>query len=481
MRNRLVLALVALVVSLATMTAPVQAQSSVPPAQELTHIVQPGETMFSIARRYGLSVNAIAHANGIADPWQIFAGQQLLIPGFGHAMGADTTIPYVVNAGDSLLSVATLYGTTWQELARMNHLISPGVVHVGQVILVPTVTAHLLDGSVVDSTLRLGTRNVIRDNDTLFRIALRYGVSTWTLAAISNVPNPVLLHPGQEVIVPGDGTGMLPQPFSAVRITPLPVHQGQTMMIAVDTAAPVYVEGAVFEQALEFVEEEGIHYAFVGVHVFADPGLYDLDITAVDSDGRRTSLTTRVVVTEGQFAYERIDLPASREGLLDPYVVADERDRLDLVLYLVTPARQWAGVFQKPAAGAVSSYFGSHRSVNGGPYTTFHSGIDFRSPTGTPVYAAGAGTVVLVEPLAICGNTIILDHGLGVMTGYCHLSAMDVQVGQQVAAGQLIGKVGNTGRSTGAHLHWEVWVRGTSVDGFQWLDGFGVIPDVVPE
>jgi len=133
--------------------------------------------------------------------------------------------------------------------------------------------------------------------------------------------------------------------------------------------------------------------------------------------------------------------------------------------------------FQRPCVGSISAYFGARRSYNGGPYTSYHSGVDFRAPGGTPVYAPAAGTVVLAEPLALWGNGVVIDHGWGVLTGYGHLSTIEVQVGQQVMQGELVGKVGNTGLSTGAHLHWEVWVGETSVNGLQWLEEFYTWPE----
>jgi len=85
--------------------------------------------------------------------------------------------------------------------------------------------------------------------------------------------------------------------------------------------------------------------------------------------------------------------------------------------------------------------------------------------------------VVLAEPMTMLGNAIVIDHGWGLLTGYWHLSSIEVQVGQQVAPGDLIGRVGSTGLSTGAHLHWEMWVSGTPVDGLQWLEGFSPWPE----
>jgi murein DD-endopeptidase MepM/ murein hydrolase activator NlpD len=241
-------------------------------------------------------------------------------------------------------------------------------------------------------------------------------------------------------------------------------------MISVHTAEPVALEGRLFDQDVQFAEEAGVYYGLVGVHVFTEPGLYKLTLNAIGSDGESTALTTEIVVGEGRFGYERIDLPPERAVLLAPEIIAKERERLDTVRYSFSPERHWETPFERPCVGTISAYFGTHRAYNDGPYTSYHTGVDLRAPGGTPVYAPTRGTVVLAEPLTVRGNTILIDHGWGVLTGYWHLSSIDVQVGQFVEQGDMIGRVGNTGLSTGAHLHWETWIGGTSVDGLQWLE-----------
>jgi len=441
------------------------------------HIVQRGETLFSIAQRYGSTVDAITHANGIPDPRQVFAGQRLVIPGGEKDVSVEETVPYIVQAGDSLASIARRYCTTWQALVQVNGLLSPNSIYAGQVIQAPALDRLAGDEAAGFSPLSGGAVYVVRPDDTLFRVALRYGVSPWTLAAASHVANPALIYPGQELAVPGEELSLVPAPFAFVEVQPLPATQGTAMIIVVHTTEPVTLEGRLFEQGVRFAEEGGVYYGLVGVHVFAEPGLYELELTAVDGDGQSTAITTGVVVEAKRFYYERIDLPPSRDSLLDPAAIARDRERSDAVRYIFTPERLWTVPFQRPCAGSISAYFGSHRSYNGGPYTSYHSGVDFRAPRGTPVYAAAAGTVVLAEPMLLWGNAVVIDHGWGVLTGYGHLSTSEVQVGQRVAQGDLIGKVGNTGLSTGAHLHWETWVGGNSVDGLQWLDQFYAWPD----
>ena len=448
------------------------AQSSAPPLRTAVHIVQRGETMFSIAQRYGLTVDAVTHANGIPDPRQIYIGQRLEIPGGELEIAAKETTPYVVQAGDTLTAIARRHRTTWPILVQVNRLLSPDALYVGQIIQIPAATSPPM-GETEGGNYAV---HVVRPGDTLFRVALQYSVSPWTLAAESRVANPALIYPGQELVVPGQGSGLLPTPFVSVEVRPLPVYQGTTMVIAVRTTEPVTLRGRLFEREVRFGEEDGVYYGLVGVHVLTEPGLYELELSAVDGAEQSTEIAADIVVEAGSFGYERIDVSSS-SSLLDPAVVAAERERLDAIRQTFTGERGWGDVFQYPCRGPISSYFGSHRAYSNGPYTSYHSGVDFRAPGGTPVYAPAAGTVVMADSLQVRGNVIIIDHGWGVLTGYWHLSSLEAEVGQQVAQGDIVGKVGSTGLSTGAHLHWETWVGGISVDGLQWMEAFYSWPE----
>lgn len=129
-----------------------------------------------------------------------------------------------------------------------------------------------------------------------------------------------------------------------------------------------------------------------------------------------------------------------------------ERKRLAAVRAVDSDLPFFAEPFIWPARARISGVYGSQRILNGEPRAP-HLGLDIAAPTGTPVAAMGGGRVLLAMPLYFTGNTIILDHGHGVSTLYAHLSAMDVQEGQDVRQGQRIGAVGATGRVTGPHLH----------------------------
>ncbi|HIQ00558.1 MAG TPA: LysM peptidoglycan-binding domain-containing protein [Anaerolineales bacterium] len=435
---------------------PVAAQSG-GPGQPPVHIVQWGETMFSIARRYGITVDALTHANGIPDPRRIYVGQRLLIP--GPSVLADAWTVHVVRPGESLKAIARQYGLAWWTVALANRLLNPQLLSAGQVLRLP----------VGEGRAPHGALHTVRPGETLMAIAFHYGASLWDLVGANGLANPAVVLPGQYLLIPGERPSWIPAPFESLDLGPLPVRQGQALRVAVRTEEPVYLEGTLFDRPLRFAEEGGVYYALVGVHAFTEPGLYELTLVATGDGGEQAAVSVGVVVEEGGYGYERIDVPPGRTNLLDPVLVAAERERLEAVRNLFTPLRRWHGPFLRPVEAAISSYFGTRRSYNGGPYNSYHAGVDFDAGMGAPVRAPADGAVVLAEPLTVRGNAVVLDHGWGVLTGYWHLSSIEVAVGQEVQTGGIIGRVGSTGLSTGAHLHWEVWVGGVSVSGLQWL------------
>jgi murein DD-endopeptidase MepM/ murein hydrolase activator NlpD len=119
----------------------------------------------------------------------------------------------------------------------------------------------------------------------------------------------------------------------------------------------------------------------------------------------------------------------------------------------------------------VISPFGVARLHNGRPTGEFHGGIDQRGALGTPIHAAAAGVVKIVQPFNVLGGTVAIDHGQGLETMYLHMSKLNVAVGDHVAKGAVIGYVGATGRANGPHLHWVVYVNGVPQNPQQWVTG----------
>lgn len=455
----LVVALVLVAVS-SPVAASAQVAQTAPGAgssQEAFHIVRRGETLFSIAQRYGSTVEAFARFNGVENPSRIYVGQRLWIPPRG-SIGVDplSTVSYVVQPADTLIGIARRHVTSWRDLARLNNLLSPNVLHVGMVIQVP-------------ASVQAGALHVVEPGQTLFGIALRHEVPPWQLSTVNRISSPALLYPGQDLLIPDEDERRLPLPFGSIELHPLPVAQGSTLIIDVRTTEPVTLTGRLFEREVRFVEEMGSYYGLLGVHAYTEPGLHELTLRATDSDARSTEVPVDVIVEEALFGYERLRVAP---GLLEPGVGVEERERLDALRSTFTENRRWTGSLQRPCAGTVSSYFGSNRAYNDGPHTSYHAGVDLRGATGAPVYAPASGTVILAEQFTVRGVALMLDHGWGVLTGYWHLSGIEVDVGQTVEQGELIARIGSTGLSTGSHLHWEMWVGGVNVDPMQWLEPF---------
>jgi murein DD-endopeptidase MepM/ murein hydrolase activator NlpD len=143
--------------------------------------------------------------------------------------------------------------------------------------------------------------------------------------------------------------------------------------------------------------------------------------------------------------------------------IAEDTKEQQVVWASSVASRLWATPFVRPVPQAANSAFGTRSVFNGEPRGA-HSGADFLSPAGTPIKAPNAGRVMLAKDLYYSGNTVIIDHGLGVFSFLCHMSQIDVKVGDTVEPGQVVGLVGATGRVTGAHLHWTLRVAGARVD-----------------
>ena len=168
---------------------------------------------------------------------------------------------------------------------------------------------------------------------------------------------------------------------------------------------------------------------------------------------------------------QRLTLPKDKVDLDAKTLVRvrAEQRQVREVLKAVTENRLWRGGFVKPLDGDVSGAFGRKRLINGQPRSP-HSGEDISAPSGTDVVAMNNGLVRLTVDHFFSGKGVFVDHGLGLHSMYFHLSEVLVKEGQAVRRGQLIGRVGSTGRATGAHLHWGVRLNGARVNPYALVD-----------
>jgi murein DD-endopeptidase MepM/ murein hydrolase activator NlpD len=209
------------------------------------------------------------------------------------------------------------------------------------------------------------------------------------------------------------------------------------------------------------------------VHALKEPGVYPLRVEATLPNGSQQSFEQMVLVTAGDYLSENI--PLNDPSTLDPAVTEPENQNITAVTTPATPTRYWEGVFTSPAVytDCFTSRYGTRRlykvTNSDIEIAGFHTGLDFCGGEGLQILAPAPGKVVFAAPLSVRGNATIIDHGWGVYSGFWHQSQIAVNVGDMVETGQVIGLVGGTGRVTGAHLHWEVWVNGVQVDPLDWL------------
>jgi len=200
--------------------------------------------------------------------------------------------------------------------------------------------------------------------------------------------------------------------------------------------------------------------SLVGIDLEKPPGDYKVTVEALKANGEKAICTATITVKQGRFATERLRVEKQFVEP-DPQQVQraeQERTRLREIYATVSPRPLWKGKFRRPLDSvSAGGNFGKRRVLNGKAGSP-HGGVDFPAITGTPVHAAQAGKVVLADNLFFSGNTVIVDHGLGIYTFYCHFSAISVKAGEEVEAGTILGKVGATGRVTGPHLHWALSV-----------------------
>ncbi|MFA7248722.1 MAG: M23 family metallopeptidase [Dehalococcoidia bacterium] len=245
--------------------------------------------------------------------------------------------------------------------------------------------------------------------------------------------------------------------------------RGETILVRVTGASAGTVRAG--GRTLPLFPASSGAWAVVGVDLYAPLGMAGLTVTAHDPQGNITgTVTVPYTVLDPQRPADYLEVTDETAAILTPEAAAQET-RLRAVQFATPdPAPRWRTAFRYPLlAFEVSTQFGSGRSINGGPVGDFHTGEDLAADEGTPVTAAAPGRVAWAGAMPIRGNSVIIDHGGGVMTGYHHLHDITVAAGQVIEGGALVGHVGTTGFSTGPHLHWELTIYGVNVDPETWV------------
>lgn len=267
--------------------------------------------------------------------------------------------------------------------------------------------------------------------------------------------------------------GLSPLAFSLdspikASFAPQKIKQGDILLVTVKANPGAYkISGTFLDKPVYFYADsnKNSYAALIGIDMNTEPNLYTLSLVLENEKGRKIKKNYKIKVRPTKFGIQRLTLPKEMVELDEETLkrVRSEQEKIGKVWNIFTEEYLWEGNFIAPAEGEVSSNFGLRRIINGEPKNP-HKGIDFAAPEGTPVYAPNNGRVVFIDEQFFSGKSLIIDHGFGLFTMYFHLSEILVDNGEDIKRGQLIAKVGKSGRATGPHLHWGMRLNGAWVN-----------------
>ncbi|MCE5209455.1 MAG: peptidoglycan DD-metalloendopeptidase family protein [Chloroflexi bacterium] len=426
------------------------------------YIIQSGDTLLVVAERFGISIDDLINLNEIENPDSLAIGTVLKIPGFEGVTGE--LVLYTANLGDSYQTLTKQNQYPVDLIARLNHLANPEEIYVGSRIVIPVSEDH--------EPLQLFA--VQPPSQSILETAVTTGKNLWEIILANPDIQPGEYLAGDMLYQAGEEDEEIPSisipGVEKLDVSPLPFVQGKTIEIKVTTISSMELRAVIDGKPVSFFEiGENEYVALHGISAQAETGIISIELSGSQGDQEIFSINQRILVESGYYG----EGPAVTVDpiTIQPEVTEPEQEMVEGITSKVNEERYWDGIFQSPVdEPCVSAAFGSSRIYNG-TYHYYHTGIDFAvcSASNANVYSAAPGYVVFAGPLVVRGNAVIIDHGWGIYTGYWHQSSLIVKTGDYVEAGQQLGYIGTTGRSTGYHLHFEVWVNGTQVDPTDWL------------
>ena len=253
-----------------------------------------------------------------------------------------------------------------------------------------------------------------------------------------------------------------------VSVKPEAAWQGKVIEVKVLSNGIKDINAEFLGQKFKLYPDGDNFSGIVGVPTNQKVGSYDLRLIITQTNGKLVEQVKPIKVWQTKFAVSRYWLKPAKDKLRARNIIDNEWGAIEKVLAIKEPARRWQGKFALPTEGPISQHFGQLQVINGKRSGT-HRGLDLAVPIGTKVLAPNDGEVVFADHLKAFGGTMVVDHGQGIHTLYFHLSKFAAEVGQTVAKGTLIAYSGNSGVSSGAHLHWGMSVNNLRVDPEQWV------------
>ena len=418
---------------------PISAQTPALPI----YIVQPGDTLYTIAVQFNTTIADIVAVNEFENPDWLSEGDAVRIPGYEGVSGE--FIPYTVQLDDSFDSILQTNHLDETLFTRINHIISPTEIIAGKNIILPVQTQNEENPTSVS----LDLQSPFLQNSLLDQSVWENDFDT-LIASLLN-KNAISIQ--------------------NLTINPFPIQQGQTSMIHFESIPGQKLQFMIDNAIIPVYEyESGKYFAMYGINATSNVGRRELILGKIDEDSFTPIFSQSVHAVASVFATDPVIIVA--EEYIDPTNTLPEEEAFFSIASNFTNRDLWDGSFSYPVDDpCFGAFYGSSRSYNNGPFDSFHTGVDFSvCAPNLNIYAAGSGRVVFAGQWFVRGNSVVIDHGWGVYTGYWHMSEIKVQAGDVIEEGQLIGIIGSTGRSTGPHLHWELLVNDIQVNPLQWLD-----------
>ena len=429
------------------------------------YTIEEGDFLSIVAMMFNTTVDDILAINNIPDVNAISIGTKIKIPTLEGVEGSITT--RYINIGDTLDTLSILSGMDSTKLASINTLVSPTELYIGS----------LLTSINNDKAKSVTSLSNFDEGDSLIAKSVKLGMSPAALQKINRAEGVWDFADSQVIFGKTDNPS---SQFSAHSVAPfvdvieikqLPLTQGETHVIHVTAENLAEIEGSVGNYGLRFFRdgETDDWYAMLGIDAMETVGLQQIRVSGSTNAKEHFELSQPIIIQAGIFTNEVV------EGV-DSSTLLEENQAVDTQtvknLTQTSNVRSWGTMMSYPVdEPCFVSGYGNRRTYNNGVFSNYHTGIDFGVCTANNIniYAAANGTVLFAQELPIHGNFTVIDHGWGVYTSYSHQSQLLVTAGQEVNRGDLIGLIGNTGRSVGPHLHWEVIVNSTYVNPVTWL------------
>jgi murein DD-endopeptidase MepM/ murein hydrolase activator NlpD len=252
-----------------------------------------------------------------------------------------------------------------------------------------------------------------------------------------------------------------PLPAQKCTVSPAQVKLGETLRI---TCPPGFASAKLMERSGKlYSQADGKAFGLLPIYVKDKPGAYSLELSGLNGEKAQT---VPIVIRKTIFPSQNVRLAPEIEAL---HSTPEEMALLTSFRDSISETRSWADPLAAPVPGCMTSPFGVKRLHNGQYTGEYHGGVDQRTPEGETIRAVAAGTVTFAKQFNVLGNAVGIDHGQGLESMYLHMSRLVVAPGSTVERGDILGYAGTTGRSTGPHLHWVLYVNGVNVNPAQWV------------